>query len=131
MRAGFNLAARIRGVAPDCLATAMLGEIAMTDANGCANGATRRLRSRRWFDDPHDPGITALYIERYMNYGITREELQGGKPIIGIAQIGNDLSPCNRRRSRGGPRRGPRHPAPARPGRSGLRGGPCRAPAPS
>ena len=61
-----------------------------------ANGATRRLRSRRWFDDPHDPGMTALYIERYMNYGITREELQGGKPIIGIAQTGSDLSPCNR-----------------------------------
>jgi dihydroxy-acid dehydratase len=57
---------------------------------------TRRLRSRRWFDDPHDPGMTALYIERYMNYGITRAELQGGKPIIGIAQTGSDLSPCNR-----------------------------------
>lgn len=55
-----------------------------------------RLRSRRWFDDPHDPGMTALYLERYMNYGITREELQGGKPIIGIAQTGSDLSPCNR-----------------------------------
>ncbi len=55
-----------------------------------------RLRSRRWFDDPADPGMTALYLERYMNYGITREELQGGKPIIGIAQTGNDLTPCNR-----------------------------------
>jgi dihydroxy-acid dehydratase len=55
-----------------------------------------RLRSRRWFDDPADPGMTALYIERYMNYGITREELQSGKPIIGIAQTGSDLSPCNR-----------------------------------
>ncbi len=59
------------------------------------NGA-RRLRSRRWFDDPHDPGMTALYIERYMNFGLTREELQSGKPIIGIAQTGSDLSPCNR-----------------------------------
>ena len=56
----------------------------------------RRLRSRRWFDDPSDPGMTALYIERYMNYGITREELQSGKPIIGIAQTGSDLAPCNR-----------------------------------
>jgi dihydroxy-acid dehydratase len=56
----------------------------------------RRLRSRRWFDDPSDPGMTALYLERYMNYGITREELQGGKPIIGIAQTGSDLAPCNR-----------------------------------
>ena len=55
-----------------------------------------RLRSRRWFDDPSDPGMTALYIERYMNYGITREELQSGKPIIGIAQTGSDLAPCNR-----------------------------------
>ncbi len=61
-----------------------------------APGPTKRLRSRRWFDDPHDPGMTALYLERYMNYGITREELQGGKPIIGIAQTGSDLSPCNR-----------------------------------
>lgn len=55
-----------------------------------------RLRSRRWFDNPDDPGMTALYIERYMNYGITREELQSGKPIIGIAQTGSDLAPCNR-----------------------------------
>jgi dihydroxy-acid dehydratase len=55
-----------------------------------------RLRSRRWFDDPHDPGMTALYIERYLNFGLTREELQSGKPIIGIAQTGSDLSPCNR-----------------------------------
>ena len=54
------------------------------------------LRSRLWFDDPHNPGLTALYIERYLNYGLTREELQGGKPIIGIAQTGSDLSPCNR-----------------------------------
>jgi dihydroxy-acid dehydratase len=60
------------------------------------NGAARPLRSRRWFDDPHDPGMTALYLERYMNYGITREELQDGRPIIGIAQTGSDLSPCNR-----------------------------------
>ncbi|HEY0205880.1 MAG TPA: dihydroxy-acid dehydratase, partial [Acetobacteraceae bacterium] len=57
---------------------------------------TPRLRSRRWFDDETNPGMTALYLERYMNYGITREELTGGKPIIGIAQTGSDLSPCNR-----------------------------------
>src|SRR5690348_18314235 len=56
----------------------------------------RRLRSRRWFDDPADPAMTALYLERYMNYGITPDELRGGKPIIGIAQTGSDLSPCNR-----------------------------------
>ncbi len=54
------------------------------------------LRSRAWFDDPHDPLMTALYLERYVNYGLTREELQSGKPIIGIAQTGSDLSPCNR-----------------------------------
>jgi dihydroxy-acid dehydratase len=60
------------------------------------NGSDTRLRSRRWFDDPADPAMTALYLERYMNYGITPEELRGGKPIIGIAQTGSDLSPCNR-----------------------------------
>ena len=54
------------------------------------------LRSQSWFNDPHNPGMTALYIERYMNYGITREELQSGQPIIGIAQTGSDLSPCNK-----------------------------------
>jgi dihydroxy-acid dehydratase len=55
-----------------------------------------RLRSRDWFDRPGDPDMTALYLERYLNYGLTREELQSGKPIIGIAQTGSDLSPCNR-----------------------------------
>jgi dihydroxy-acid dehydratase len=56
----------------------------------------KRLRSRAWFDNPDNPGMTALYLERYLNYGLTREELQSGKPIIGIAQTGSDLSPCNR-----------------------------------
>ncbi|WP_299477220.1 IlvD/Edd family dehydratase [uncultured Roseibium sp.] len=55
-----------------------------------------KLRSAAWFDNPDNPGMTALYIERYLNFGITREELQSGKPIIGIAQTGSDLSPCNR-----------------------------------
>ena len=55
-----------------------------------------QLRSRSWFNDPHNPAMTALYIERYMNYGITRDELQSGQPIIGIAQTGSDLSPCNK-----------------------------------
>lgn len=55
-----------------------------------------KLRSQKWFDNPENPGMTALYIERYLNFGITREELQSGKPIIGIAQTGSDLSPCNR-----------------------------------
>lgn len=55
-----------------------------------------KLRSRAWFDDAADPGSTAIYLERFLNYGLTLEELQAGKPIIGIAQSGSDLSPCNR-----------------------------------
>ncbi len=55
-----------------------------------------QLRSKLWFANPDDYDMTALYIERYMNWGLTREELQSGKPIIGIAQSGSDLSPCNR-----------------------------------
>lgn len=54
------------------------------------------LRSEAWFNDLNDPEMTALYIERYLNYGYTLEELRSGKPIIGIAQTGSDLSPCNR-----------------------------------
>lgn len=54
------------------------------------------LRSRAWFDNPANPDMTALYLERYLNYGLTLEELQSGKPIIGIAQTGSDLAPCNR-----------------------------------
>ena len=56
----------------------------------------RPLRSRLWFDDPGNPKMTALYLERYLNYGLTRAELQSGRPIIGIAQTGSDLVPCNR-----------------------------------
>src|SRR5579884_3875994 len=56
----------------------------------------RPLRSQLWFDNPDNPGMTALYLERYLNYGLTREELTSGRPIIGIAQTGSDLSPCNR-----------------------------------
>ncbi len=59
-------------------------------------GGPRKLRSRAWFDNPDNPSMTALYLERYLNYGISREELMSGKPIIGIAQTGSDLSPCNR-----------------------------------
>ncbi len=55
-----------------------------------------KLRSQAWFNNPDDPGMTALYLERYLNFGLTRHELQSGKPIIGIAQTGSDLSPCNR-----------------------------------
>jgi dihydroxy-acid dehydratase len=56
----------------------------------------KKLRSRAWFDNPDNIDMTALYIERYLNYGLSQEELQSGKPIIGIAQTGSDLSPCNR-----------------------------------
>ncbi len=55
-----------------------------------------KYRSQAWFDNPANADMTALYLERYLNYGLTRAELQGGKPIIGIAQTGSDLSPCNR-----------------------------------
>lgn len=55
-----------------------------------------KLRSRAWFDNPDAPEITALYLERYLNYGLSLDELRSGKPIIGIAQTGSDLSPCNR-----------------------------------
>jgi len=60
------------------------------------NKPPRRLRSQLWFDNPDNPGMTALYLERYLNFGLTRDELASGKPIIGIAQSGSDLSPCNR-----------------------------------
>jgi dihydroxy-acid dehydratase len=56
----------------------------------------KNLRSQKWFNNPKDPEMTALYLERYLNYGLTRKELQSGNPIIGIAQSGSDLSPCNR-----------------------------------
>jgi dihydroxy-acid dehydratase len=54
------------------------------------------LRSQNWFNNPDNWGLTAVYLERFANYGLTREELQSGRPIIGIAQTGSDLSPCNR-----------------------------------
>ena len=60
------------------------------------DGTEKKLRSQQWFDNPANPGMTALYLERYLNFGLTRAELQSGKPIIGIAQTGSDLSPCNR-----------------------------------
>ena len=56
----------------------------------------KQLRSQLWFDNPDNPGMTALYLERYLNYGLTRAELTSGRPIVGIAQTGSDLSPCNR-----------------------------------
>jgi dihydroxy-acid dehydratase len=61
-----------------------------------ASVSPRTLRSRAWFDNPDNIDMTALYLERYLNFGLTLEELQSGRPIIGIAQTGSDLSPCNR-----------------------------------
>jgi dihydroxy-acid dehydratase len=58
--------------------------------------STTRLRSRQWFDNESEVDMTALYVERYMNFGLSLHELQSGRPIIGIAQTGSDLSPCNR-----------------------------------
>src|SRR5205823_4703534 len=66
------------------------------DNKTATNGKGRKLRSLEWFDNPDNPGMTALYLERYLNYGLTRAELMSGKPLIGIAQTGSDLSPCNR-----------------------------------
>jgi dihydroxyacid dehydratase/phosphogluconate dehydratase len=57
---------------------------------------SRRLRSEAWFNDLSNPGMTAIYLERYFNYGMTLSELRAGRPIIGIAQSANDLAPCNR-----------------------------------
>ena len=56
----------------------------------------KKFRSQLWFHNIDDPDSTSMHIERYMNFGLTRGELQSGKPIIGIAQSGSDLSPCNR-----------------------------------
>ena len=58
--------------------------------------ANVELRSAGWFNDPNDSGMTALYVERYLNFGLTADELQTDRPIIGIAQTGSDLAPCNR-----------------------------------
>jgi dihydroxy-acid dehydratase len=64
--------------------------------NSASPSPPRRLRSRAWFDDPDNADMTALYLERYLNFGLTLTELQSGRPIVGIAQTGSDLSPCNR-----------------------------------
>src|SRR5271167_4240006 len=74
-----------------------MAEKSKNKSTGGAKGdAKPRLRSTAWFDNPENPGMTALYIERYLNFGLTPGELRSGKPIVGIAQTGSDLSPCNR-----------------------------------
>src|SRR5215211_5646060 len=76
---------------------AMMAGQSNGSGNGQGSAAGRaELRSQAWFNNPDNPAMTALYLERYLNYGLTRKELQSGKPIIGIAQTGSDLSPCNR-----------------------------------
>ena len=62
----------------------------MTPHNGS------KLRGQAWWDNSENPDLTALYLERFLNDGLTRKELQSGRPIIGIAQTGSDLVPCNR-----------------------------------
>src|SRR6202008_2765025 len=69
---------------------------AIANSKGSCGPQQRRLRSQLWFDNPDNPGMTALYLERYLNYGLTGAEPTAGRPIIGIAQTGSDLSPCNR-----------------------------------
>ncbi|MEI4507199.1 IlvD/Edd family dehydratase [Sphingopyxis sp. CCNWLW253] len=68
----------------------------MTDDKQDGGSKRPALRSRSWFDNPDNPDMTALYVERYLNYGLSLEELQSNRPIIGIAQTGSDLVPCNR-----------------------------------
>ena len=58
--------------------------------------ANKKWRSQEWFDNPNNPGMTALYVERYQNQSFTRSELQSERPVIGIAQTGSDLAPCNK-----------------------------------
>ncbi|ALN72907.1 MULTISPECIES: IlvD/Edd family dehydratase [unclassified Aureimonas] len=74
----------------------MSTELTSPNGNAAHGRAHTKLRSRAWFDNPANADMTALYLERYMNFGLSQEELQSGRPIIGIAQTGSDLSPCNR-----------------------------------
>ena len=64
--------------------------------DGVGRGGRKPLRSESWWNDPSNPGMTALYLERFLNSGLTTAELQGGRPVIGIAQSASDLTPCNR-----------------------------------
>jgi hypothetical protein len=65
----------------------------MNNGNG---GGKKMLRSQAWFDNSANIDMTALYLERYLNFGLSLDELRSGRPIIGIAQTGSDLAPCNR-----------------------------------
>jgi dihydroxy-acid dehydratase len=74
------------------------GTLSDLKIHGSAKKSTvgRKLRSSNWFTSESNPPMSSIYIERYLNYGLTREELTSGKPIIGIAQSGSDLAACNR-----------------------------------
>src|SRR5215470_4615972 len=72
------------------------GHMAKKESDSTMHPKGKRLRSQLWFDNPENPGMTAVYLERYLNNGLTLHELTSGKPIIGIAQTGSDLAPCNR-----------------------------------
>src|SRR5712675_953309 len=82
--------------APGRQTRAMADKSKTKSDGGSKSDGKRALRSRQWFDNPDNPGMTALYLERYLNFGLTPGELRSGKPVIGIAQTGSDLSPCNR-----------------------------------
>ena len=112
------------------LAPTKSGGTTMADKKS-ANGKNgkRRLRSRDWFDAPGDPTMAALYLERYMNFGLTLAELHSGRPIIGIAQTGSDLSPCNRHHLDLADARARRHPRRRRHSRSNSRSIRSRRPA--
>lgn len=90
---------RIQITRAPCLHPRVVISICHTNTETMMAGAPtgkKKFRSQEWFDNPDNPGMTALYLERYLNYGLTRAELMSGKPLIGIAQTGSDLSPCNR-----------------------------------
>lgn len=73
-----------------------LADLKIHGKSSSTSPSSRELRSRKWFGPDVNPAMGAIYTERYLNYGITQEELTSGKPIIGIAQSGSDLVPCNR-----------------------------------
>src|SRR6201986_2313458 len=95
----YRIKVRIRIARGSCLLSRVAISICRTNTETMMAGAPTRkkkFRSQEWFDNPDNPGMTALYLERYLNYGLTRAELMSGKPLIGIAQTGSGLSACNR-----------------------------------
>ncbi|KAJ8107528.1 hypothetical protein ONZ43_g6708 [Nemania bipapillata] len=91
-----RLQARVKELEQRLSAQTLNNNSSSTSETQNATPKKQPLRSAAWFDRPDDRINQALYIERYLNYGLTKEELLSGKPIIGIAQSGSDLAPCNR-----------------------------------